>query len=50
MSLGRRVRLDTPKGGLSVLVVGIADSGGITIETDDGTRHTVHAGDAHHLG
>jgi biotin-(acetyl-CoA carboxylase) ligase len=44
------VRLHTPNGELSGLVVGIADSGGITIETDDGTRRTVLAGDAHHLG
>ncbi len=49
VSLGRRVRLDTPNGDVSGLVVGIADNGGITIETDDRSRRTVLAGDAHHL-
>ncbi len=50
VSLGRRVRLDTPEGELSGLVVAIADSGGIVIEDGDGTRRTVFAGDTHHLG
>ncbi len=49
LSIGRRVRFDTPRGELTGFVTGIDASGGLVLETADGVSHVLTAGEAHHL-
>jgi BirA family biotin operon repressor/biotin-[acetyl-CoA-carboxylase] ligase len=49
ISLGRRVRLETPGGDVVGQAIAIDESGHLVIAKDDGTQVTVTAGDAHHL-
>lgn len=49
LSIGRRVRFDTPRGELTGVVTGIDASGGLVLETGDGASHVLTAGEAHHL-
>ena len=49
LSIGRRVRFDTPRGELTGVVTGIDASGGLVLETGDGVSHVLTAGEAHHL-
>ena len=49
LSIGRRVRFDTPRGELTGVVEGIDPSGGLLLATADGIRHVLIAGEAHHL-
>ncbi|MFB6218549.1 MAG: biotin--[acetyl-CoA-carboxylase] ligase, partial [Halobacteriaceae archaeon] len=48
LTLGRRVRVDTPTGGVEGEAVDVTDAGALVVETGDG-RETVHAGDCEHL-
>jgi len=47
-TLGRRVRVETPRGTVSGRAVDIRFPGSLIVETDDGER-VVHAGDCEHL-
>jgi BirA family transcriptional regulator, biotin operon repressor / biotin---[acetyl-CoA-carboxylase] ligase len=48
VSLGRRVRLDTPSGPVEGVVEGVADDGGLMVVVD-GELRRFGAGDVHHL-
>ncbi|MGF1598260.1 MAG: biotin--[acetyl-CoA-carboxylase] ligase [Acidimicrobiales bacterium] len=48
LTLGRRVRLETPGGVVEGTATSVADDGALVVDTADGPR-TVTAGDAHHL-
>ncbi|MFC7079901.1 biotin--[acetyl-CoA-carboxylase] ligase [Halorussus caseinilyticus] len=48
-TLGQRVRVETPKGDVVGEAVDIDFPGALVVETDDGERVRVHAGDCEHL-
>ena len=48
LTLGRKIRLQTPGGEIEGTATSIADDGGLVVETDAGPV-TVLAGDAHHI-
>ena len=47
-TLGRRVRVETPRGAVEGRAVDVRFPGSLIVETDDGER-VVHAGDCEHL-
>lgn len=49
VTLGRRVRFDTPTGVLIGEATDVADDGSLLLRTDDGVDHRLSAGDAHHI-
>jgi len=48
-TLGRRVRVDTPGGGVEGEAVDVRFPGSLVVRTDDGDERVVHAGDCEHL-
>ncbi|WP_128476049.1 biotin--[acetyl-CoA-carboxylase] ligase [Halorussus pelagicus] len=48
-TLGQRVRVETPTGEIVGEAIDVAFPGALVIETDDGERVHVHAGDCEHL-
>ncbi len=48
-TLGQRVRVETPGGDVVGQAVDVASSGALIVETDDGERKRVTAGDCEHL-
>ncbi|AEH37114.1 biotin--[acetyl-CoA-carboxylase] ligase [Halopiger xanaduensis] len=49
LTLGQRVRVDRPAGEVVGDAVDITETGALVLETDDGERATVSAGDCEHL-
>jgi BirA family biotin operon repressor/biotin-[acetyl-CoA-carboxylase] ligase len=48
VTLGRRVRVETPRGSVEGTAVDVTETGALLVETETG-RHTVTAGDCEHL-
>jgi BirA family transcriptional regulator, biotin operon repressor / biotin---[acetyl-CoA-carboxylase] ligase len=48
-TLGQRVRVELPNGGLTGIATRLSDDGTLVLKTDDGTEQAVSAGDVVHL-
>jgi len=49
LTLGRRVRVETADGDVVGTAVDVEHPGALVVETEDGDRRRVHAGDCEHL-